>query len=56
MKLVQVLVVDVGRLELTNLGGLYVANLLSLVLDFLAHFSTLFEIVEAILFLASIVI
>lgn len=56
LQLIEIFVVDVRILELGNLSSLYVANLLSLVLDFLAHFSALLKVVKAILLLEGLVV
>ena len=50
LELVEVLVVYAQVFKLTNLGGLYVLDLLSLVTDFFSDLSSLLKIIESILF------
>ena len=50
LKLVEVLVVYAQVFELSDLGGLYVLDLLSLVTDFFSDLSSLLKIIESILF------
>ena len=55
LKLVEVLVVYAQVFELSNLGGLYVLDLLSLVTDFFSDLSSLLKIIESILFFDALV-
>ena len=49
LELVEILVVYAQVFKLTNLGGLYVLDLLSLVTDFFSDLSSLLKIIESIL-------
>ena len=55
MELVEVLVVYAQVFKLSNLCGLYVLDLLSLVTDFFSDLSSLLKIIESILFFESFV-
>ena len=55
VELVEVLVVDTLFLELINLGGLDVPDLLSLCLDLLANLAALLQVVESLLLLEVVI-